>query len=180
MIRLTRRPTDERKPTLSKIAILSDSHDHLWNLDIALQQIAASGAQVLIHCGDLCAPFMLDRLGQGFAGPIHMVFGNNDGDGRLLHTIAAKYAHVTLHGIYAELAVAGRQVAVIHYPEPARRIAQSGAFDLVCYGHDHLKFGEPVGRGLLVNPGEVMGMKGEPTWGLYDAVSGQFEFQHIA
>ena len=160
---------------MTKVAILSDSHDSIQNLETVLQQVRNSGAEVLLHCGDLCAPFMLDRLGKGFAGPIHVIFGNNDGDGRLLHTVAVKYAHVTLHGIYAELTVANRQIALIHYPEPAQRIAQANQLDLVCYGHNHQKHYEQIGKSYLVNPGEIIGMNGTVSWGLYDCAAHTYE-----
>ncbi len=122
---------------------------------------------------------MLDRLGRNFSGPIHVVFGNNDGDGRLLQTIASKYAQITIHGIYAEIEASGRLLAMIHYPEPARRIAQSGQFDLVVYGHNHQKHVEEIiketgASGILANPGELLGMNGTPTWGLYDTNAGSF------
>jgi putative phosphoesterase len=162
-----------------RIAVMSDTHDNIWNLSIALEQINASGAEVLLHCGDLCAPFMIDRLGKGFAGPIHVIFGNNEGDGRLLQSVASKHSHVRLHGIYAELDIGGRRIAMIHYPEPALRIAQSGQFDLVCYGHNHQKKIEKVGHCVLANPGEVLGMNGSPTWGLYDCESQEFALQPI-
>ncbi len=154
---------------MTRIAVLSDSHDQIWNLEKALAQVRAADASALLHCGDFCAPFVLAQLAEGFSGPIHAVFGNNDGDGRLLQSVAARYDHLTLHGLYAELAIEGHQIAVIHYPEPARRIAQSGHFDLVCYGHDHQAHQEPVGRGWLVNPGEIMGRLGPPSWGLFEA-----------
>ena len=163
---------------MTKIAIFSDTHDNIANLDRALQQANTAGAQVLLHCGDLCAPFMLARLAQTFEGAIHVVFGNNDGDGRLLQTIAAQYPSVTLYGIYAEVAIANRLIAMIHYPEPARRIAQSGQLDLVCYGHDHQKLHEQIGNCHLVNPGELLGMYGVPTWGLYDTVAHTYALQH--
>jgi putative phosphoesterase len=165
---------------MTKIAILSDSHDHIANLEKALEQVRISGATLLVHCGDLCAPFMLDRMAKGFSGPIHVVFGNNDGDGRLLQAIASKYAHVTLYGIYAELTVAERKVALIHYPEPARRIAQSGQLDLVCYGHNHQRQHEQVGACHLVNPGELLGMYGMATWGLYDCSAHTYTEQSLA
>jgi hypothetical protein len=153
---------------MTKIAVLSDSHDHLQTLQRCLAAANAAGAEMLLHCGDLCAPFVLRTLAEQFGGPIHAVFGNNDADGRLLQTIAAQHRHVTLHGIYAELEVEGRRIAIIHYPEPARRIAQSGQLDLVCYGHDHTQLLERIGEGWLLNPGEIMGMRSTPTWALYD------------
>ncbi|RME45013.1 MAG: metallophosphoesterase [Chloroflexi bacterium] len=159
---------------MSRVAIFSDSHDNIWNLDIALAQVREHGCDVLIHCGDLCAPFIVKQLAEGFSGPIHLVFGNNEGDGRLIQVVGSQYAHVTHHGIYAELEIDGRQLAAIHYPEPARRIAQSGHFDLVCYGHDHTRHHEMIGSTHLVNPGEIMGKDHVPTWGLYDTESHTF------
>ena len=153
---------------MTKIAVISDSHDHLPALARALTEANEAGAEVLIHCGDLSAPFVLRMLAEHFAGPIHVVFGNNDADGRLLQSIAAQHSRITLHGIYAEIEVGGRQIAVIHYPEPARRIAQSGQLDLVCYGHDHTQLLEQIGDTWLLNPGEIMGMRSTPSWALYD------------
>jgi putative phosphoesterase len=165
---------------MTKIAILSDTHDNIANLDRALEQVRASEAGVLLHCGDLCAPFMLSRIAQGFTGPVHIIFGNNDGDGRLLQSIAAKHPQVTLHGVYAEIEVGNRTVAMIHYPEPARRIAQSGQLDLVCYGHNHQRHHERMGRSHLVNPGELLGMYGVTTWGLYDTSAHTYAEQQIS
>ena len=162
-----------------KIAVFSDSHDNISGLEQALQAANDAGAEMLLHCGDLVAPFMLDRLGKQFAGPVHVVFGNNDADGRLLQVISSAYTHVMLHGIYAEVDAEGRSIALIHYPEPALRIAQSGEFDLVCYGHNHEKKVQRIGSCVLANPGEILGMKGTPTWGLYDSVTGEFALQEL-
>ncbi len=164
---------------MTRIAVFSDSHDQIAALTKALDQANAAGAEVLLHCGDLSAPFMLNLLGERFTGPIHVVFGNNDGDGRLLQVIASQHAQITLHGIYTEFAVADRHVAMIHYPEPARRIAQSGQLDLVCYGHDHTKLLERVGKGWLLNPGEILGMKSAATWALYDTATGKAELNLV-
>ncbi|MCB0245304.1 MAG: YfcE family phosphodiesterase [Anaerolineae bacterium] len=159
------------------IAVMSDVHDNVWNLADALEKIRAAGASALIFCGDFCAPFTLLQIGQGFAGAVHCVFGNNDGDPRLLMRNAAAAGNVTIHGQYAELELGGRRIAVNHYPEIARRLVQSGQFDLVCYGHDHQALVELVGDSVLANPGEIMGRFGRPTFGLYDCDA--HRFSHI-
>ncbi len=164
---------------MTRIAIFSDSHDHIWNLERALNAANAAGAQALLHLGDLVAPFIIAQIAEAFTGPIHIVEGNNDGDGRLQHQVASRYPHVTLHGPYAELEIGGRRIAMIHYPEPARRIAQSGHFDLVCYGHDHRQHWEVLGDCYLVNPGEIMGRYGAPSWGLYDGDAHTYRPQPI-
>jgi hypothetical protein len=161
------------------IAVLSDVHDNIWNLADALRQVRVAGAEVLLFCGDFCAPFTLTQMGQGFFGPVHCVLGNNDGDPRLLLHNALAAGNVTLHGQYAELTLDGRRVAVNHYPDIAQRLAESGQFDLVCYGHNHLARVEQVGATVLANPGEVMGRFGAPTFGLYDTASGQFELRPV-
>lgn len=157
-----------------KLAIISDTHDNIWNLDKALAQIRQRGCDALLHCGDMCSPFIVKQLAEGFAGPVHLIFGNNEGDGRMIQVVGSQFAHVTHHGIYAEIEVGGRKIAAIHYPEPALRIAQSGQFDLVCYGHDHIKRHEIIGSTHFANPGEIMGLSHAPTWGLYDCSSHEF------
>ena len=164
---------------MSKIAIVSDSHDNVATLERALSAIRSAGADTLLHCGDLSAPFIVTLLAEGFAGDIHIIFGNNDGDGRLLQALSEPHAHVTLHGIYHELEVAERKIAMIHYPEPALRIAQSGVFDLVCYGHDHTAHQEQIGDCWLVNPGEILGLKHGPSWGLYDCAAHSYAQQEL-
>lgn len=161
------------------IAILSDSHDNIWNLARALEQVQAAGAEALIFCGDFCAPFTLTQIGQGFAGPVYAVLGNNDGDPRLLLQNALAVGNVTLHGQFAELTLDGQRVAVNHYPEIARPLAHSMQYDLVCYGHNHLPKIEWIGDTLLVNPGEVMGRFGSPTWALYDTRTRQCELHPL-
>jgi putative phosphoesterase len=122
-----------------------------------------------------CAPFTLAQIAEGFSGPVHVVFGNNDGDQFLLSQVAAKFPHVTMHGDFAELVLDGRRVAVTHYPEIGRALAEGGIYDLVCHGHSHERLVEPAGKTVRVNPGEVMGRFGVSTYALYDTVHGRAE-----
>ncbi|TVR68836.1 MAG: YfcE family phosphodiesterase, partial [Spirochaetaceae bacterium] len=62
------------------IAVLSDIHDNIWNLEKALVQVKDQRAEVLLFLGDFCAPFTLAQIAEGFSGPVHAIFGNNDGD----------------------------------------------------------------------------------------------------
>ena len=156
-----------------QIAVISDIHDNIWKLESVLSRIAASEAQVLVFCGDFCAPFTLKQIADSFAGSVHCVFGNNDGDQWLLSRIAAGAGNVTLHGALAELTVDGRRIAVNHYPEIAQGLAASGRYDAVFFGHSHERHLTRVGDALLLNPGEVMGRFGVSTYALYDTVTGQ-------
>ncbi len=162
-----------------KLAVLSDIHDNIWKLEAALPWVAA--AEAVLFCGDLCSPFTLDRLARGAADrPLHVVWGNNEGDVRLMLKVTAGLGNLTLHGQLAELDFDGLRVAVNHYPEIARRLAESGAYDLVCYGHDHQAHEERLAGGtLLLNPGEIMGMYGRSTLALFDTVERAVTFVEI-
>ena len=150
-----------------QIAILSDTHDNIWKLDALNPHLRH--ADVILHCGDLCSPFVVVRLAQGAAGkPVHVVWGNNDGDQRLLTLKALEAGNVHIHGQFAALELDGLSVAINHYPEIARPVAMSGQYDLVCYGHDHTAHKEMIGDTLLLNPGDVMGLHGRSTFAWFD------------
>ncbi len=145
-----------------QIAVISDSHDNIWKLERAIPHL--ENADVVLHCGDLISPFMIKKLADGLPGkPIHFVWGNNDGDRRLLAALADQSGHIKAHGEFASLELDGHRIWINHYPEVARAIAESGKYDLVCYGHDHTAYEERIGNTLLLNPGEIMGLNGQST-----------------
>jgi len=159
------------------VAVVSDIHDNIWNLEKVITKLSAAAPEELFFLGDFCAPFTLAQLADGFAGPIHIVFGNNDGDTYLLSHIASRYDHVTLYGQLAELTVGGAAVALNHYPDIAAGLADSRKYRAVFSGHDHKKYVLQRGSTLWANPGEVMGRFGEPSFGVWDTASN--EFRHV-
>ena len=161
-----------------KIAVMSDSHDNIWKLSAAMPLLVEADA--VIHCGDLIAPFMILRLIKGTDGkPVHIVWGNNDGDKGLIAQVAANAENIHLHGDFAHLEMDGLKIAVNHYPDIARTLAEAGSYDVVCYGHDHTMNEEWVGNTLLLNPGELMGLQGRSTIAVFDTRDKSVEFKEI-
>ncbi|WP_456432887.1 YfcE family phosphodiesterase [Thermosulfuriphilus sp.] len=156
------------------VAIISDSHDHIWNMHQAIEEINARGAECLIHCGDLISPFMIKELA-AFSGPKHLILGNNPGDVWLLSKTCARSSQVFLHGWFANLEIDGLKVAVVHFPEMARGLAATGEYDLVCCGHTHVYNVFSVGKTLVVNPGEILGKEGPPTFALFETQTRKLE-----
>ncbi|MBN2045164.1 MAG: metallophosphoesterase [Anaerolineales bacterium] len=157
-----------------KIGIISDTHDNLWRLAEAIPHLQTTEA--VIHCGDLISPFMIHRLGQGLSGkPVHLVWGNNDGDRRTVSKAAEGYTGFQIHGEYAEIELGNFRIAVNHYPEIGRVLAASDKFDLVCYGHDHTAHDEIIGSTLLLNPGEIMGLNGSSSIVILETETLEFE-----
>jgi len=147
-----------------KIAILSDSHDHIPNLREAVWLSNQRGCAMLIHCGDLISPFMLEELAN-FAGAVHMVYGNNAGDQHLISSHCGnRFPTLTHHGVLGAVEAGGLKIAITHYPQMARGLATSGQFDVVCCGHNHLRRVEEIGRALLLNPGELLGKDARPSF----------------
>ncbi len=152
-----------------RLAILSDIHDNVWKLAGALDR--ARGADAMICCGDLGSPFIVHQLGRGFAGPIHVIFGNNDGDLFRIANNARRYDHIHLHGELFRGEFDGKRVAANHYDQIARAIAASSEFDVVCYGHNHIYEVSRIGRALAINPGAIMGATFAPDGSRTDAPS---------
>jgi putative phosphoesterase len=158
-----------------KIAIMSDSHDNIWNIRKALETIASEGVAMIIHCGDYIAPFSLQELDH--AGiPVHGVFGNNDGDQYLLTSQAFTILNnVTLHGICGNQDIDGKKIAFTHEYVKARGMTAEGNYDLVCYGHSHEHKQEEIDGVILLNPGEIMGKDGNPGFCIYDTTRGDIQ-----
>lgn len=160
----------------TRIAAVSDIHDHIHNLRTVLERVGP--ADLLLCPGDLCAPFMVDELADGFDGPIHLVFGNNDGDAHRITRAAAGRDRVTLHGEFCRLPseeTGGVRVAMHHFPEVGRSVAEGDRYDLVVFGHSHEWEIGRSGETLYVNPGEVMGRLGPVTAALVEPVEGRVD-----
>ncbi|MBI9076720.1 MAG: metallophosphoesterase family protein [Desulfatibacillum sp.] len=156
------------------IAVMSDSHDNIWRMEEAVSRVRKEGAGMVIHCGDMVAPFMLFELGR-VKVPVHAVFGNNDGDHFLLMKVAAEMGNVTFHGLWGKVDAGGDPVAFTHYREVADGLVHRQEFNLVCYGHTHAHHAEKTGKTLLLNPGEMMGMQGKSGFCLVETSTGEFE-----
>jgi putative phosphoesterase len=137
-----------------RLGIVSDIHDNLWNLAPAIAFLNQQ-ADVLICCGDLCSPFVMDEL-RKFRGDVHIVFGNNDAD--LFRITRRSDARLQLHGEMADLEFGGRRIAVQHFDNIASGLADSGTYSLVCFGHNHRVSLRHHDRTLAVNPGPIMGV----------------------
>lgn len=146
-----------------KIAIISDTHDNWVNFEKAGNWIKSENIQLVLHCGDICSQKMLDDVSNFFDKNIQFVKGN--GDYRL--DLPEKL----------ELECGGKKIAFTHFPDIAKKTAQSGKFNLVFYGHTHRPWNEKVGECHMVNPGELAGHFYKPAFAVYDTETGKLELK---
>ncbi|MFZ5766396.1 MAG: YfcE family phosphodiesterase [Thermodesulfobacteriota bacterium] len=158
-----------------RIAILSDTHDQVGNLRAAIRYCNAYNVQLLIHCGDLISPFMLEELAE-FAGAVHLIYGNNVGDQHLIsQACGTRFPSISHHGVLGAVEAAGLKIAFHHYPQVARGLASQGLFDVVCCGHNHRYGVEEIGGTLLINPGDMLGKENQPCFAIFDSLSRRVE-----
>ena len=161
-----------------KLAVISDTHDNMKNLRDAISAINKSGADMLLHCGDLCSPFVIGSLAL-FDGPVHIVFGNNEGDRFTIKNTASSFPNITLHGDVAFLEVENTNIAFTHRPEFALGLASTGKYSAVFFGHTHIHKESKINDTWLINPGEIMGLRENPGWLLFDTEDSSFKHYNL-
>lgn len=156
-----------------RIAVLSDIHDNIWNLQATIKRITELDSQAIIFCGDFCSPFISPFLVQTSL-PVYACFGNNDEDhSAIIERASSPNFHTwSLGREFAEIELGGSKIAFCHYPKLGRLLAGTGEYQAVFHGHTHIAFQEKIGSTLLANPGAVCGIvSGKPgpaSFGIYN------------
>ena len=161
-----------------KLAILSDSHDNLTNLQKACHWLNEQGIKIMIHCGDLASRETIIELSRIYQGQVYLVFGNMDRDyvtREEIKKLGLKNIHV--FNAFGEVQFNGYQIAFSHHPGPAKKLVESGKYNFVFYGHTHKPWLEKIGQCQLVNPGNLAGQIYQATFAVYDLDSGKLELK---
>jgi len=150
-----------------RIAVISDTHDNIWKLEELLKTL--KNIDALIHCGDLCSPFMVRKIKEYVKNiPVHIVWGNNDGDKLALQEAGVDAENLIFHEDFARIKLDGLTVGVTHYREIAVELSINETYDLILFGHTHEVEEKLMRKSLLVNPGEVMGLMGRSTYAIIE------------
>ena len=151
-----------------KVGIISDSHDNLPAVEAAVQRMRDRKVDVILHAGDIVAPFVVPILAKSGA-KVYAVYGNNDGERAGLRK---KFKEIgEIFGDVARVDVGGKKAAIYHGAETAisEALVDSGKYDIVVLGHSHKPLVEKKGRTLVVNPGECCGyLSGKRSIGILD------------
>jgi len=152
-----------------KIAVISDTHDHLSRLERAIGIANDKNCEHLLHLGDIVSPFSAQAL-KKFQGMVNAVFGNNDGEIMgLSRTFTAIGGEIERGPVKLEMD--GKRVLMMHEPWLLEELAHSGDFDYILYGHLHRPDRRRLGSTWILNPGDGGGWTAKPTFLLIDTAT---------
>lgn len=153
-----------------KIAIVSDTHDNMANFKKAMDWMKKERISLILHCGDISSQATVDEAIKYFPGEIKFVKGNADFELDFPNKM--------------EIEFNGKSIAFTHFPDIAKKLAQSGKYELVFYGHSHRAWDEKVpvlgkkgGDCHMINPGELAGQFYKPTFAVYDTGTKKLELK---
>jgi putative phosphoesterase len=161
-----------------KLAIISDTHDNIPNIEKFLAWAKENKIETIIHCGDIAAPAMIKELfGSKFGGQMYFVFGNVV-DREVLPKVCEKFPNCHVTGDTGESEIDGIKMAFCHQPEEARELAESGKYQLVFYGHTHKPDMQTLTNNCqLVNPGTLGGIFQKATFAVFDTQTKNLELK---
>jgi len=149
-----------------RIGVVSDTHNHLPNVERIVTLFHEARVARVVHTGDITQPKTLDAFA-ALAVPLVAVYGNNDQERPGLEAAARRHG-IALHEPPLELTWAGRRILVVHDPlDLDRHLGHH--HDVALHGHDHRYVSERRGATLVFNPGECAGhMEGQNAVGVVD------------
>ena len=154
---------------MSRIGVISDTHDHLNNVRKAVALFNRLKPDWVVHCGDVVAPFVLKEM-SGLRMPVYAVYGNCDGDRAALRQRAAEFGFALHDGPHG-FDMGGKRVVVSH--QPPNPLPDC---DFYLHGHTH-KLRHEGKRPVIVNPGEACGwLSARATVAMLDTETADVEF----
>ena len=156
-----------------KIGVLSDTHNHLRESRVALDELVKRGATHLVHCGDAGEEVVdllaADCLEHGLRA--YVALGNCDrGD----DVRFAPQPPGVERGLSPEFMLDGKRCVAVHGDNAHRldSVSTSGEFDYVFTGHTHARSDRRIGKTRVLNPGSpVRPLGGPPSVALLDLAS---------
>jgi putative phosphoesterase len=149
------------------IAVLSDSHDQWKHIEWAINIANKEQCSYLLFAGDLMSTPMLSYF-KNFNGKCIFVLGNNDGEIQSLTRKIDEDDNWFLSKREYDGEIEDRKIFMSHYPNISTMAAKLGDYNICIYGHSHIYHQEVIGDTLLLNPGEIMGRKNNPTMATVD------------
>jgi len=158
----------------SLIAIISDIHDNLVNLEKCLTWCAKQKITEIICCGDVTNSETLRFLALAWQGLVHLVKGNMEiyDEDEL-----KQYQNIKYYGKVGRIEFVGKIIGVCHEQYLCDKVLGQGPCEIVFYGHTHKPWQSEKGGAKLVNPGTLGGTFQKATFATWDIGSNKLELK---
>jgi len=170
---------------------MSDTHNNLQKVKLALARFQREGVQTILHAGDITAPKILEALAdvspltknhpQKF--DVWLAWGNMDRHPQLEATAQALFGPGRLAQTQ-ELMLNGARVALTHGDvwDHLQALIHTGdaakcPFDYVIHGHTHKPRDERMNTTRVINPGALGNADWRsPTYAILDLATGDLQW----
>ncbi len=161
------------------IAIISDIHDNLVNLEKCLNWCHQSKINNLICCGDITNLETVAYLANNFLGEVFIVSGNAE---IYKEAELAKFKNINYCGELSINEFDGVNIGFCHEPEKIKKIQELSPLklDFIFYGHTHKPWLEKKEATLIVNPGTLGGVFTAATFAVLDVEAKNLSLKILA
>lgn len=157
------------------IAVMSDIHDNLTNLQYFLNYCQNNKIEQLICCGDVTNSETLNILANGFNGAIHLVKGNRE---IYYEEEVIRYRNIKYYRKIGYFEIDTIKISICHEPFLIKKITNHYKdIDFVFYGHTHKPWIEVKGKTKITNPGTLGGVFQDATFSVLNTKTGYLELK---
>jgi len=149
------------------IAVISDIHDNLANLDKVIKYCQEQKITTMICCGDVTNSETLKYLAKKFPGTIWLALGNME---LFDEEEVEQYKNINCLGrTGGYFQYKDKSIGLCHEPSLVDGLLErQPQIDIVFYGHTHRPWQDQKEQIKLVNPGNVANTLYAPSFAIYD------------
>lgn len=157
------------------VAIFSDLHDNLPNLNRFLDWVKKNKIEGLIFCGDLANVQTLKYLVENFTKKIYIVGGNADS---FYLSDTKKFKNVVYAEDKLEFRIDNQKIIITHKPTDLKKyLAEDNSFNFAFYGHTHKPWLKQEDGVIIANPGTLKEYLGQSSFATLDTENGKLELK---
>jgi putative phosphoesterase len=161
------------------IAVISDIHDNLLNLEKCLAWCRAQKISKMICCGDVCDADTLKFLAQNFPGKIFLVEGNGE---TFTESDLKGLENIDYRQEIGVEKISGLNLGFCHQSKAIDKVIESSskALDFIFFGHSHKPWLERRDQIFLANPGNLSGTFYQATFATLDTKNKKLDLKILA
>jgi len=156
-----------------KIAITSDTHNNLANLERFLNFTQKEKIETLIHCGDVCNDQTLLFIEEKFLGDIYLSLGNCD----LKEEILKASKRTNIFENFGKIKIEKIKIGFSHQFNFDQEKSRLDTFNFFFFGHTHFPSLKKARKCFLVNPGNLAGLFYKATFAVLDTKTKKLELK---